>query len=56
MIVFGYDSFEYAISETGHKPSGGGRNSRGKLILMGGNFPDIRSKTFESIYNKSIMI
>lgn len=56
VIVFGYDSFEYLVSGTGNKPSGGGGNSRGKLILMCEDFPDLRNKTFESIYYKSILL
>lgn len=56
VIVFGYDSLEYSISQTGHRPSSGGGNSRGRLILMGERFPNLRSKTIESIYFESILL
>ncbi len=56
VIVFGYDAFEYLVSETGNKPTGAGGNSRGKLILICEDFPDLRVKTFESIYYKSILL
>lgn len=56
VIVFGYDSYEYYISNTGHKPSSGGGNSRGKLIMMGEKFPDLRAKNVESTYFESILL
>lgn len=56
VIVFGYDAFEYLLSETGNKPTGSGGNSRGKLILICEDFPDLRNKTFESAYYKSILL
>lgn len=56
VIVFGYDSFEYSISDTGHKPSGKGGNSRGKLILLTENLVDFRNENFESTYIKSILL
>lgn len=56
VIVFGYDGFEYLLSDTGNKPTGAGGNSRGKLILICEDFPDLGNKTFESIYYKSILL
>jgi len=56
VMVFGYDSLEYLISQTGHRPSSGGGNSRGRLILMCETFPNLRSKTIESVYFESILL
>lgn len=56
VITFGYDAFEYSISDTGHKASGGGGNSRGKFIMMTEKLADFGGANFKSTYTKSILL
>lgn len=56
VVVFGYDAFEYSFSDTGYKPSGGGGNSRGKIVLIAEKLACFQGEDFERIYTKSILL